>query len=116
MNDIDRAKCAARAPRLKVFQPITVDCGSGATRAHLLNVSHSGAMVHCACAPDKGAAVWIGLGGARNQARVVWRDGKKFGAEFARQLTAAQIDEVLAAQTSLVARAPGPTERVARAV
>ena len=115
MNDIERAKRDARAPRLKVFQPITVDYGSGAARAHLLNVSHTGALLHCVCAPDKGATVCVSLGGANCQARVVWRDGKRFGAEFVRQLTVAQIEDVLAAQTSLAARAPRPAGAVAHA-
>lgn len=115
MNEIERAKRDARAPRLKVFQPITVDCGSGAARAHLLNVSHTGALVHCVAAPDKGASVWVSLGGTTRQARVVWRDGKRFGAEFVGQLTVAQIEDVLAAQTSLVARAPRPADAAAHA-
>jgi hypothetical protein len=115
LNATDIARRAARAPRLKVFQPVEVDSGSGPTRAHLLNVSHTGALVHCASAPDEGASIYIGLPGTSRHARVVWRDGKRFGAEFVGQLTAAQIEEVLAAQTSLAARAPRHAGPVARA-
>ena len=99
------ASGCAREPRFKVFQPIPLGTAVGTVRAHLLNLSRTGALIHCADAPDRGSIVRVMLGDTANPARVMWRDGKRFGVAFAGKLAPAQIDEALAAQNELVTRA-----------
>ena len=98
---------AARAVRLKVFQPIELETATGPVRAHLLNLSRTGALIHCADTPDQGAVVRVELGGTANVARVVWRDGKRFGVAFVGKLEPAQIEDTLVAQNDLVMKASG---------
>jgi hypothetical protein len=94
-----------REPRFKVFQPIPLGTAAGTVRAHLLNLSRTGALIHCADAPDRGSIVRVMLGETANPARVIWRDGKRFGVAFAGKLAPAQIDDALATQNDLVTRA-----------
>lgn len=101
----DAASSCTREPRLKVFQPIQLETAAGTVRAHLLNLSRTGALIHCADAPEHGAIVRVTLGNTANRARVMWRDGKRFGVAFAGKLAPAQIDDALAAQDDLVTRA-----------
>lgn len=100
----DAAADAAREPRLKVFQPVPLETAGGTVRAHLLNLSRTGALIHCADAPDRGSVVRVMLGDTANPARVVWRDGKRFGVAFAGKLAPAQIEGALAVQNDLVAK------------
>ncbi len=103
-------RAAARAARLKVFQPVEIDYGAGPVRAHLLDLSRSGALLHSAGVVDKGQSFWIVLGHGRHRARVAWRNDKRFGIEFIGKLSDAQIDDVLALQTSLATAAATLTE------
>ena len=78
-------------PRRKIFQPIEIHAGSRPLRAHLLDLSAGGARVHSVTAPAPGTALRLTIGGSVRAARVVWREGVRFGIAFARPLCDAEI-------------------------
>jgi len=81
--------------RRKVFQPVEIQSGGDVLRAHLLNLSASGALVHSHSAPAPGAPLRLTLDGSVRTARVVWRDGVRFGIAFALPLGEAEVERVL---------------------
>jgi len=80
------------AHRYKTFEPTTLRSDAGEARVHLINLSATGALVHMADPPELGAAVCIDLKGTAAEARVVWRDGARFGLAFRTRLTSVTID------------------------
>lgn len=86
-------------PRRKIFHPVELRAGGPARRAHLLDLSAGGALAHCADPPATGASIILVIGEALHAASVVWRDGLRFGMAFRFDLSAAEIDRVLAQAT-----------------
>ena len=85
------AEAAARAGRrLKVFLPATLE-GGPVERIHILNISANGALCHADDSPESGTQVNLASAGLIIAARVVWRDGQRFGIRFARSIDEAQI-------------------------
>ena len=68
--------------RHKVFEPIRLITNQQAHKAHLLNISSTGALVHSATPVQPSDAVELELDDGRHAARVVWCDGSRFGAAF----------------------------------
>ena len=92
-TDVQHARAQAR---LKLFQPTTMRGPAGEARAHLLDLSSTGALVHAAAPPMVAARVQIGCGGEMRAGRVVWVRGNRFGVTFAVPLTPAQVAAAVA--------------------
>jgi hypothetical protein len=78
-------------PRLKVFEPAEMRVGLTTERVHLLDLSFGGALVHSVAPPAVGATVRIACAGTTRLARVVRRDGDRFGVQFMLPLTKDQL-------------------------
>lgn len=83
------------APRHKIFLPTQVYLSTGETRAHLINVSSSGALVHATTTPHCEETIQVALCGALIPARVRWVDGRRFGLSFLQPLGDAQIKQLI---------------------
>jgi len=94
--DSDDVRALRGQPRLKVFLPIEIYAGTTPLRAHLLDLSASGALVHCQDAPSPGTPVRLMVGGLVRTARVVWQDGVRFGIAFALPLREVEVERMLA--------------------
>ncbi|HVF94092.1 MAG TPA: PilZ domain-containing protein [Sphingomonas sp.] len=92
-----------RAQRHKIFQPIQMSCAGEAFRAHLLDLSSTGALAHAEAPPPVGARIALAADLSLGTARVKWASGKRFGIAFTIPLTRAQIDGAIAARRALVA-------------
>ena len=90
------------APRIKIFQPAELRCGTEAPcRVHLLNISTGGALIYADAAPEVGTQVQLACGKVSGRARVQWRDGHRFGVAFAEPIAAAKIDALVRDQATL---------------
>jgi hypothetical protein len=111
ISDRDGAHLRA-TPRIKIFQPAELRCGSDAPkRVHLLNISEGGALVYGDVAAQIGAEVQLSCGLPLGAARVRWRDGQRFGVAFTRPIPAAQIEALVTSQKALIDQA---TQRLAQ--
>ena len=81
--------------RHKIFEPVSVIVGNVETRAHLLNISATGALVHCETAPDAGSAIHVEMNGSVYPAHIVWRDGARFGVTFGSDLSQPVLQAIL---------------------
>lgn len=97
------AKTSRLNVRLKVFQPTTVRTGSIDTRAHLLNLSVTGALVHHATPPRAGSVVEIGCCGAMRFGQVRWAGDSHFGVQFWSPVSEEILSGALSAREALVA-------------
>lgn len=89
---------ARRARRLKIFQPGEMRVGLARTRVHLLDVSATGALLHCASPPAVGALVEIRCADLTLIARVARQAGTRLGVHFFSQLSEDQRDRLAAAR------------------
>lgn len=111
----DDVRLLRAKPRSKLFQPTELrDAGGVTRRAHLLDVSVTGALVHAAEPPRPGETVQLLLGGAQRNAQVMWAEERRFGVRFRLPLTDAQVAEILSAQATVVAEAGRRTGPIAR--
>ncbi len=94
---IDDVRSLRGQPRRKIFQPVDLHAAGRALRAHLLDLSASGALVHSTTAPAPGTPLRLTLDGSVRTARVVWREGVRFGIAFALPLGEAEVARVLGA-------------------
>jgi hypothetical protein len=92
-NDVQHARVQARQ---KLFQPTTIRSPGGETRAHLLDLSGTGALVHATTPPMIAARVQIGCAGEMRAGRVVWVRGNRFGIVFTVPLTPAEVAKAVA--------------------
>ncbi len=79
-------------PRRKLFLPSAMRIGTQAFRVHLLDLSETGAQVHHPAPPPIGTTVLLDCGSERRFARVVRRDGARFGVQFTVPLSDAQVE------------------------
>lgn len=84
------------AARRKMFEPVTLSFRGTEVRAHFLDLSCSGALVHCETPPAPGHYVNVGAPGLATSGRVMWAKGKRFGIQFSQPLTQAQTDALIA--------------------
>jgi hypothetical protein len=82
-------------PRLKLFEPTEMSGPNGSIRAHILDLSATGALVHAVRPPSVGDHVQLRIAGASRYSRVMWVEDRKFGVAFRLPLAAADIDAVL---------------------
>ncbi len=80
------------APRRKLFLPTMMRLDGEPVRVHLLDLSCSGAQVHRAAPPAVGTTIQIDCGGQLRSARVVRRQGDRFGVQFLIPLSEAQVE------------------------
>ncbi len=82
--------------RHKVFLPAEMTEGDRAGRAHLLNLSMTGALLHADAAPSVGAVVQLTVGATRWPVRVVWSQDKRFGVVHVTPLARAAVEALVA--------------------
>jgi hypothetical protein len=92
-------------PRLKLFEPTEMENGPASTRAHLLNLSTGGALVHSVAPPARGQDIRLALGGAPRQARVMWVEERRFGVSFRVPLSPGQLNDIVDTGRARVAEA-----------
>lgn len=85
------------ARRLKLFLPAQIEVDGVASRAHLLNVSLSGALVHSSQAPAPRTGLSIICAGLARAALVQWADKQRFGVTFMVALNDLELHKVLSA-------------------
>ena len=83
------------ATRHKIFEPVAVIIDERETRAHLLNISTTGALVHSVQPPKPGSAIHLEMNGHRYQANVVWSEDARFGITFENHLSAPVVEAIL---------------------
>lgn len=93
-------------PRLKAFQPTELRRADGAVaKVHLLDLSGTGALVHCPEPPAPGEVVHLSLNGAFRAGEVMWAEERRFGLHFRVPLTDAQVADLLAAREAMLKEA-----------
>lgn len=85
-------------PRLKLFEPTEMEGPGGPARAHILDLSATGALVHAARPPAVGEHVQLRVAGILRYSRVMWVDDQRFGVAFRLPLAGDELDRVLSAQ------------------
>jgi hypothetical protein len=96
VTDRDDVRSLRGQPRRKVFLPIEIYAGTTPLRAHLLDLSVSGALVHSVTAPAPGTPVRLMVGGMVRSARVMWQDEVRFGIAFMLPLREVEVERMLA--------------------
>lgn len=81
---------------MKAFTPVTLSLAAGQVRAHLLDLSETGALVHSATPVQLDVRIRLQLGTRTLAAVVVWVDGKKFGVRFAVPLLSSEVQAIVA--------------------
>lgn len=82
------------APRRKTFTLAAVREGLIDHRVHILDISRSGARVHCTAALPLAGEIWLRCGDLAVPARVVWSEEGRHGLHFAHPISDAQVDAV----------------------
>lgn len=83
------------SPRHKLFEPVTMTIDDNPARAHILNISATGALVHSLTPPSTDAKINLELDGRQHCVSMVWSDGNRFGVRFRTPITGALIRTVL---------------------
>jgi hypothetical protein len=83
------------AARHKLFEPVRMQIDGLPVRAHLLDLSMTGALAHAEAPPLSGARVSVEGLGLTLQAQVVWVRAKRFGLHFDIALPQAMIDALM---------------------
>lgn len=89
-----------RARRLKAFEPCSIEQGGSAFRAHVLNISHSGALVHAAGTMATGSKIVLVCGSLKIPGRIAWVDGARAGVAFDYGIPAIQLEQVFTGEPS----------------
>lgn len=82
------------APRRKTFSLASVRIGLTDHRAHILDVSRSGAKVHCTIELPRQSEIWLRCGDLAVPARVVWSEESRHGLHFSHPISDAQVAAV----------------------
>lgn len=95
----DRAYVSGARPRAaarhKLFEPVVLRQDGAPLRAHMLDLSVSGALLHAERPPVSGAHVTIAGELLTVSGRVVWMRGKRFGVRFELPITQAMVQMAL---------------------
>jgi hypothetical protein len=83
------------AARHKMFEPVALRLRGTPMRAHILDLSTTGALAHCDHPPQSGDRVWIEAQGVAAVAHVVWVRAKRFGLHFDVPLSEATVQQVV---------------------
>ncbi|MEQ6331825.1 PilZ domain-containing protein [Sphingobium sp. MK2] len=81
--------------RLKLFEPVRLLLAGQAARAHLLDLSVTGALVHCDSPPCVGDHVLIETNALGVKGQVMWVRVKRFGVHFDQPLPQLTVDRVV---------------------
>ena len=84
-----------RSRRLKVFLPSEIVIDDAAVRAHVLDISTSGSLLHTGTEPELGSDVVLHLNHDALSAKIVWVGSGRMGIQFTTELTASQIEQIL---------------------
>jgi hypothetical protein len=74
-----RSEIGMRAKRIKIFEPTAMRVGRHVQRAHLLDISCTGALVHSCPAPALGTIITLDVRNGSIAARVAWNRGRGSG-------------------------------------
>ena len=96
MQLANAGRAQRREPRQKVFRLVTLGVLGIRHRAHILDLSQSGARVHCDVAMTPGHGVTLCIGERILKARVVWTNDKRIGIAFHVPLPADAVEEIAA--------------------
>jgi hypothetical protein len=91
----DRVEQRRSAARHKLFEPVTMEVHGMPFRAHLLDLSCSGALAHAEMPPLPGGRLVTMLSGFAMRGRVIWVRGKRFGLRFDHCLSGAMVDRLI---------------------
>lgn len=83
------------ATRHKMFEPVVLRLRGTPLRAHILDLSTTGALAHCDHPPQAGDRVRIEAEGITAIAYVVWVRAKRFGLHFDIALSDAIVQRVV---------------------
>ncbi|ETI64475.1 pilus assembly protein PilZ [Sphingobium sp. C100] len=86
-----------RAVRHKLFEPVMLRLDGAVVRAHLLDLSATGALAHCDRPLFTGDRVMIEAEALGIVGHVVWTRGKRFGIHFETPLADCVVDRVVRA-------------------
>lgn len=89
--------------RFKLFLPTRMRLGHHGFAAHLIDLSVSGALATATQPPAVGTRVFVRMLGGSRAARVVRRDGREFGIEFAAPLTVEEVAVLVEAREEAAA-------------
>lgn len=70
------------AARHKLFEPLAVRHAGARVRAHMLDLSTTGALLHADHPPRVGAVILIDCPGLTASAHIIWVRAKRFGIRF----------------------------------
>lgn len=90
LSERDRASA-----RHKIFELIVAIIDGHETRAHLLNISTTGALVHSTQPPKTGSVIQLVMNGRDYTARVVWSNSTRYGIAFGSPLAAPIVEAIL---------------------
>tara|TARA_R110000868_G_scaffold256565_2_gene513354 strand:- start:144 stop:440 length:297 start_codon:yes stop_codon:yes gene_type:complete len=95
LQDHHSPGAAHRATRLKLFEPVLLRVQGLPVRAHLLDLSMTGALAHSDNPPQVGDHVVIEASALSVAGRVMWVRAKRFGIHFDFPLPQPTIDRVV---------------------
>lgn len=95
MHGREMMDAAQRAARRKLFEPVQLRCGRVSVRAHLLDLSVTGALAHSDRPPAPGDHVLIEGASLGVAGRVMWVRDKRFGVHFDLPLTNVIVDRAV---------------------
>ncbi|HEX7784029.1 MAG TPA: PilZ domain-containing protein [Sphingobium sp.] len=87
------------ARRKKVFLPVAIETVIGPHRAHILDISQSGARMHIDAAVACGETVVLHCGAIDISSQVSWRRDLFCGVRFAQQLSGEQVNALVTAKS-----------------
>ena len=90
------AEAARGEPRVKIFQLANLRTDDAVCRAHVLDISRSGARVHCATDLRRGQRVTLMIEHLRIPAMVLWETDNRAGLRFQTPLIDDQLRRIAA--------------------
>lgn len=100
---VDARRLRAK-PRHKMSEPTSVAGPDGTARAHMLDLSATGALLHSLTPPQKHATVRLFVSGSARPARVMWVEDRRFGVHFRLPLSDAEMAGAMALPEPTVIR------------
>lgn len=95
VSQSDGAAQRRRTARHKLFEPIALSVRGQAIRAHLLDLSSTGALAHSETPPPLNAFVTINASGVTAMGRVMWISSKRFGVQFSEPLSETMMNALI---------------------